>query len=101
MNDIRLKFEEIWPVPEGVYWKSETSAYWTNNHTYEYSMDEWNSRLDTFTRCQETTAIYLTTIEELTTELECAAIHYVHDSIGYASAIGCVNRAKKIMESLK
>lgn len=53
MNDIRLKFEEIWPVPDGVYWHEEASEYWTNNHTYENSVDEWNARLDTFSRCQE------------------------------------------------
>ena len=54
MNDIRARFEEIWPVPEGVYWSDDFGEYWTNNHTYEDSMDEWNARLDTFTRCQET-----------------------------------------------
>ena len=78
MNDIRARFEEIWPVPEGVRWSDDFGEYWTNNHTYEDSMDEWNARLDTFTRCQETTAIHLSLIDEL---IQTIQWHFQQDEI--------------------
>jgi hypothetical protein len=49
MKSIREKFEEIWPVPEGVYWLEEYGNY---DGTPDLSA-EWDYRLDTFTRCQE------------------------------------------------
>lgn len=65
MNDIRARFEEIWPVPDGIRWESD---YMKGNDYYApdtehgsseehwIKADEWSARLDTFTRCQETTA---------------------------------------------
>ena len=52
MNDTRARFEEIWPVPEGVYWygKYEVDPYLQHDSV----AIELNARLDTFTRCQET-----------------------------------------------
>lgn len=70
MSDTRARFEEIWPVPEGVYWREQVSEYWTDNHSMGCLMDEWNDRLDTFTRCQETTDVYVSLVEELVRELE-------------------------------
>lgn len=99
MNDTRARFEEIWPVPEGVYWNSEASAYWTNNHTYEDSMDEWNSRLDTFTRCQETTEVYVSLVDELIKELEWSYAGLEACEIDHGSEV--LSRAKQIMEQNK
>lgn len=70
MSDIRLKFEEIWPVPEGVYWCESTSGYYADNQYDAFLMHEWNDRLDTFTRCQETTDVYVSLVEELVGQLE-------------------------------
>jgi hypothetical protein len=89
MNDIRAKFEEIWPVPEGVYWRDSKGQYGCDNHAYEDAMDAHNIRLDTFTRCQETTALYVGIIEELVYELETA-----YTAGGVLPA--CVDRAKQI-----
>lgn len=106
MNDIRARFEEIWPVPEGVYWHEEAAEYWTNNHTYEDSMDEWNARLDTFTRCQETTDVYVSLVDECLKELDC--IYHGVQHQGWS--VGCSvptnierikDRAKQIMEQKK
>lgn len=49
MNEIRAKFEEIWPVPVDVYWSNTSGMY------LGACVDamEHNARLDTFTRCQE------------------------------------------------
>ena len=90
------QFEEIWPVPEGVYWHEEASGYWTNNHTYEDSMDEWGARLDTFTRCQETTAIHLSLIDELVQELESMTA-----GIYAPSSDEVIGRAKQKLEQIK
>lgn len=54
--NIRERFEEIWPVPHGVYW-NEDQGYcgeFTRIDIY-FKAIEWDARLDTFTRCQETT----------------------------------------------
>lgn len=57
MKSVRERFEEIWPVPEGVYFGAR-GFYMPedkdNERAFELS-DEWDARLDTFTRCQETT----------------------------------------------
>ena len=86
-------------MPEGVYWNSEASAYWTNNHTYEDSMDEWNSRLDTFTRCQETTEVYVSLVDELIKELEWSYAGLEACEIDHGSEV--LSRAKQIMEQNK
>jgi hypothetical protein len=77
MNHIRAKFEEIWPVPQGVYWRDSKGQYGCDNHTYEDAMDTHNIRLDTFTRCQET--------QEVATEIIFHAsnlLNYVRDKYG-------------------
>jgi hypothetical protein len=64
MSDIRARFEEIWPVPEGVYWMplsrnggeymADPTIKGDNNRIEaQLSAEEWDARLDTFTRCQE------------------------------------------------
>lgn len=74
MNYIRAKFEEIWPVPEGVIWDGEEympedDLHMADQKYFELAA-EHDARLDTFTRCQETTSIHLSLIDELVQEVE-------------------------------
>jgi hypothetical protein len=70
MNNIRAKFEEIWPVPEGVQWGEYSGRYVAVNRFYISTELEYQARLDTFTRCQETTSIHLSLIDELVQSLQ-------------------------------
>lgn len=101
MNDTRARFEEIWPVPEGVYWSPVFGAY-VCAHVSPVKLEcvELNLRLDTFTRCQETTDVYVSLIGELVRELENAA-PWIHESNQYCFAAVVVDRAKQIMEQKK
>ena len=98
--NIRARFEEIWPVPEGVYWCDGYGDYEITEGATAVQADlaaEWDARLDTFTRCQETTDVYVSLVDEMAMEIEGLAI----------AAYGCVpqqsqdilDRAKQIMES--
>lgn len=91
MNDTRARFEEIWPVPDGVYWSPVFGAY-VCAHGYPVKLEcmELNLRLDTFTRCQETTDIYVSLIQEMVDELS---------QDPYPG--GWYYRAKQIMEQKK
>ena len=62
----RARFEEIWPVPEQIEWDAEFGMY-LGDHELRL---EWDARLDTFTRCQETTDVYVSLVDELVRELE-------------------------------
>ena len=56
MNNIRAKFEEIWPVPEGVRWMPHCGYAPDIGVDADSVLDdcvELDLRLDTFTRCQE------------------------------------------------
>jgi len=66
MKSTREKFEEIWPVPECIEWDSEFGMY-LGDHELRI---EWTARLDTFTRCQETMAVYVSLIDELVQSLQ-------------------------------
>jgi len=66
MNDIRAKFEEIWPVPVDVYWSNASGMYLGACG----DAMEHNARLDTFTRCQETMAPVFSLVDELVGEIE-------------------------------
>jgi len=61
MNDTRARFEEIWPVPYGIFWNCYDGGSYdvipirALEDTYRNLAREWDARLDTFTRCQETT----------------------------------------------
>lgn len=53
----RERFEEIWPLPSSLFF-SEFAGEYRPNIYHEGSVAvcaEMNARLDTFTRCQETT----------------------------------------------
>jgi hypothetical protein len=71
MKSVRAKFEEIWPVPEGVYWDSEYGEYLPNCGDAVDTSKEWDARLDTFTRCQEMMAIPEITKEQVFFALCC------------------------------
>lgn len=98
MNDTRARFEEIWPVPEGIEWRDSFVGYAPMHGPSDAVLDtciEWDTRLDTFTRCQETTDVYVSLVEEMLMEIEGLAI----------AAYGCVpqqsqdilDRAKQIL----
>lgn len=56
MNDIRARFEEIWPVPRGCMW-TDDNGYMPIDQDADHLVDRCighDARLDTFTRCQET-----------------------------------------------
>ena len=76
--NIREKFEEIWPVPEGVYWCDGYCDYEVGanvprdrQHVVAELAAEWDARLDTFTRCQESMAIPEITKEQVFFALCC------------------------------
>ena len=62
-------------MPDGVEWAPNIGAYVCNDDiriTIE-RIDlcaEWDARLDTFTRCQETTDVYVSLVDEMVKELE-------------------------------
>lgn len=102
MNDIRARFEEIWPVPEGLYWADDFGQYFPVTASIDKRIEAFqhDARLDTFTRCQETTDVYVSLIGELVRELENAE-PWIHDSNQYCFAADLVDRAKQIMEHKK
>lgn len=103
MNDIRARFEEIWPVPAGVYWCADLGEYMRKDVSNKFLLPvcvEYDARLETFTRCQETTVLVVGITEELVRELENAS-PWIHDSNQYCFAADVVNRAKQIMEQKK
>lgn len=96
MNTIRARFEEIWPVPDGVYWSLVFGAYvCAHGSPVKLECMELNLRLDTFTRYQETTDVYVSLVDEMVMEIDGLAI----------AAYGCVpqqsqdilDRAKQIL----
>jgi hypothetical protein len=82
-------------VPEGVYWSPVFGAYvCAHGSPVKIECMELNLRLDTFTRCQETTDVYVSLISELVKEVEDAYS-------AYGVMPECVDRAKQIMEQKK
>ena len=113
--NIRARFEEIWPVPEGVYWSPVFGAYvCAHGSPVNIECMELNLRLDTFTRCQETTDVYVSLVDELLAALDNAETFIYNID---APTTGCgydllldwcdnerydlVDRAKQIMEQKK
>lgn len=71
--NIREQFEEIWPVPEGIRWMPHCGYAPDVGVDADLALDtcvEWDARLDTFTRCQESMGPVLSLVEELVEELE-------------------------------
>lgn len=94
MNDTRARFEEIWPVPDGVGWGETTSCYFAWYHMAQEDAIAHTARLDTFTRCQETTDVYVSLIQEMIDEIM-SPFDTEYDGEDWC------NRAKQIMEQKK
>lgn len=102
---IRERFEEIWPVPKRIYWSESRGEYMPQDDELEYLVNtaiEWDARLDTVTRCQETTDVYVSLVVEMLKEIELC--HEYLDDLGVPSpeyAKDIVYRAKQITEQKK
>ena len=102
MNDIRARFEEIWPVPRGCMW-TDDRGYLPIDKDADHLIDrciEHDARLETFTRCQETTAIHLSLIEELVADVRYRAYHDADDDDDEKSK-ALLHRINQIMEQKK
>lgn len=100
--NIRERFEEIWPVPDVIFWSQEIGRYspmpdevLQYERLNEQLAHEHNARLDTFTRCQETTDVYVSLVEELVMDLQARFDYYSDDVDDQRSAL-LINRAKQI-----
>lgn len=82
-------------MPDGLFWDDEKSRYWTPLYPMCDSLFEWNHRLDTFTRCQETTDVYVSLVDELVMDLQTRFDYYSDDVDDQRSAL-LINRAKQI-----
>ena len=104
MKSYREQFEEVWPVPDYATWCRSTGMYWYLRHDLESPLEfkEWNDRLDTFSRCQETTDVYVSLVDDLVKEIE-SCYGQLRMSIAgdldrfYVSPV--LDRAKKIIVS--
>lgn len=99
MNDTRARFEEIWPVPAAVVWSDELGEYEAESSSSVLRSIRHNARLDTFTRCQETTDVYVSLVNELIKELEWSYAGLEACEIDHGSEV--LSRAKQIMEKKK
>ncbi|MNQ93261.1 hypothetical protein D3C85_1087190 [compost metagenome] len=100
MNTIRARFEEIWPVPAGVAWSDSYGEYMPfDRHSMTHSelACEWDARLDTFTRCQETTDVYVGLIDELVQEIESCHADLRKENWYVPRQSALLDRAKQII----
>lgn len=97
--NIRARFEEIWPVPEGVRWSDDFGEYMPHGGCDGDLCLEYDARLDTFTRCQETTDVYVSLIGEMVADIE-YLIELAAGNEPYSTAC-TLKRAKQIMEQNK
>lgn len=103
MNDIRARFEEIWPVPRGCMW-TDDNGYLPIDPDADHLVDrciDHDARLDTFTRCQETTAIHLSLIEEMLQEIESCHADLRSENWYVPRKSALLDRAKQIMGTTK
>ena len=104
MNDCRSRFEEIWPVPYAIRWDDEQCEYlqeeWVDGDDYLDLAIEWDARLDTFTRCQETDPMVGALVDDLISELDNAK-SFITDGYTRARITCTIENAKQIMEQKK
>jgi len=100
MKTIRERFEEIWPVPEGVYWHEKHGLYLPYGDDDQLACYEWNDRLDTFTLCQETADLYVSIVDELIAEMELVR-KFSNDTGVIGIAVESIGRAKQKLEQIK
>lgn len=101
MKSIRAKFEEIWPVPEGLFWDDEKCHYWTPLYPLCDILFEWNHRLDTFIRCQEMMAPVMSLVDELVQEIESFHADLRSENWYVPRQSALLDRAKQLMEQNK
>lgn len=103
MNNTRARFEEIWPVPEGVIWSEHDGEYLPEDHKrFDELYDDCarhDARLDTFTSCQESMAPVLSLIEEMVADIE-YLIEFADGNEPY-STTETLNQAKQLLEQKK
>ena len=100
MKTIRERFEEIWPVPEGIEWSDRHGQYMIKNGLGTLGLClSYEAKLDVFTRCQETTDVYVSLVNELIKELEWSYAGLEACEIDHGSEV--LSRAKQIMEQKK
>lgn len=101
MKSYREQFEEIWPVPEGVEFCDVFGGYWHKSTQDKLSVRfrEHDIRLDTFTRCQETTDVYSSIIDEMIDEVEGLSIAAYGCVIGKTQDI--IDRAQSLLDYKK
>ena len=88
-------------MPEGVYWSPVFCAYvCAHGSPVKLECMELNLRLDTFTRCQETTDVYVSLIDELVADIRYRAYHEADDDDDEKSN-GLLYRVNQIMEQNK
>ena len=96
----RARFEEICPVPFGVCWCIVDGGYFAESTEHIPNSIRHNARLDTFARCQETTDVYVSLIEELVADIRYRAYHEADDEDDEKSK-GLLYRVNQIMEQKK
>ena len=97
--NIRERFEEIWPVPESIYWSDRHGQYMIKDGRGSLGdCLSYEAKLEIFTRCQETTDVYVSLIDEFIEEVQ-----FLLDAEGVSvpSSLDLIDRAKKIMEQKK
>ena len=101
MKSYREQFEEVWPVPVYAIWCRSTGMYWYLRHDLESPLEfkEWNARLDTFSRCQETTDVYASLIDEMIDEVEGLSIAAYGCVIGRTQDV--IDRAQSLLDDKK
>ena len=106
MKSYREQFEEVWPVPDVIFWSQEIGGYSPMPDEvlqYERLNEQWahehNARLDTFSRCRETTDVYASLIDEMIDEVEGLSIAAYGCVIGRTQDI--IDRAQSLLDDKK
>lgn len=106
MKSYREQFEEVWPVPDVIFWSQEIGRYSPMPDEvlqYERLNEQWahehNARLDTFSRCSETTDVYASLIDEMIDEVEGLSIAVYGCVIGRTKDI--IDRAQSLLDDKK
>jgi len=98
MNNIRAKFEEIWPVPDHIEWDGQLGRYEPTMYNWQTipACDFYNVRLDTFTRRQETMGPVMSLVDEMIADIRYRAYHDADDEDDEKSK-ALLHRAKQIL----
>ena len=88
-------------MPDHIEWSDRYSCYvCKDDHCTDGYCEEWDARLDTFTRCQETTDVYVSLVDELVGQLSDAKA-WVKWEEQLDTIQAALHRAKQIMEQKK